>query len=145
MHPFDFSRCDLLDVARSPVKHAGNPPSDCSARLCARGKAVVINESADLFEAPSSSSRRQAVLGDDLMAVLAGRVERLVDRQRATQRAVSELREAVAARDRRIVELDAKLAASERARDELVARIDGLIERVDELIAASDTGAEAAE
>jgi hypothetical protein len=105
----------------------------------------VINESVDLFEATSQSSRPQAILGDDLMAVLAGRVERLVDRQRATQRAVSELREAVGARDRRIVELDAKLAASERARDALLARIDGLIQQVDELIAASDAGAEADE
>ena len=105
----------------------------------------MINESADLFETQGSSRRRQAVLGDDLMAVLSGRVERLVDRHRATQRAVSELRDALAARDRRIVELDAKLAAGERARDELVARIDGLIQRVDELMTASEPGAEAEE
>ncbi|HTO07186.1 MAG TPA: hypothetical protein VMR86_09020 [Myxococcota bacterium] len=111
--------------------------------------AVVINESADLFEATfepkSAGARRRAVLDDDLLEVLSHRVERLVDRQRATQRAVSELREALSVRDRRIVELDAKLAASERARDELVARIDALIQRVDALMAAQDQGAEAAE
>jgi hypothetical protein len=102
----------------------------------------VINESADLFEAPE---RRPALLGDDLWAVLAGRLERLMERHRATQRAVSELREAVAARDRRIVELDAKLAQSERARDELVGRIDGLIGEVDALLAGPDQAGEEAE
>ena len=112
------------------------PRVTLEARVRARGKAVVINESADLFETPST--RRRAVLGDDLVAVLAGRVQGLVDRQRATQRAVNELREAVAARDRRIVELDAKLAASERTRDELVGRIDALIAEVERLMADGD-------
>jgi len=104
------------------------------------GIAVVINESADLFEA--KPERRESIMGDDLMAVLGSRIQRLVERHRATQRAVSEMRDAVAARDRRIVELDAKLAASERSRDELVARIDGLIQQVDELLQAADDGNE---
>ena len=104
--------------------------------MCARGKAVVINESADLFE--PRSSRRQAPVQDDLIAELGERLARLVERHRATQRAVGELREAVAARDRRIVELDAKLALAERGREELVARIDALLADVDELLEAAD-------
>jgi hypothetical protein len=99
------------------------------------GKAVVINESADLFEA--RPERGQTMLGSDLVSVLGARVQRLVERHRATQRAVSELRESVAARDRRIVELDAKLAAAERGRSELVARIDALIAEVDGLVQAA--------
>jgi uncharacterized protein involved in exopolysaccharide biosynthesis len=103
------------------------------------GMAVVINESADLFE--PRSGHRPAVLEDDLIAVLGSRVQHLVERHRATQRAVGELREALAARDRRIVELDAKLAAAERARAELVGRIDALIADVDQLMQAGEDGA----
>jgi uncharacterized membrane protein YccC len=111
-----------------------------SERVRARGNAVVISESADLFEPRSEA--RQGLFEDDLVAVLEGRVQQLVDRQRATQRAVAETREAVAARDRRIVELDAKLAASERARAELVRRIDELLADVDGLIRAADDASE---
>lgn len=96
----------------------------------------MIGEAADLFE--PRSEVRPTVLEDDLVGVLEERVHRLVERQRATQRAVSEAREAVATRDRRIVELDAKLAASERARAELVRRIDDLLADVDRLLAAAD-------
>lgn len=96
----------------------------------------MINESADLFEA--RAERGQAVLGDDLVALLGSRVQRLVERHRATQRAVSELREAVAARDRRIVELDAKLASAERSRGELVARIDALLADVETLMGSAE-------
>lgn len=98
----------------------------------------MINESADLFETPRE--RRPALLGDDLVDVLGSRIQRLVERHRATQRAVNELREAVAARDRRIVELDAKLAAGERARDELVSRIDSLLAEVDRLLESAEEG-----
>lgn len=93
---------------------------------------AVINESADLFEAPAGP-RREFREGD-LWAELGAGVQRLVERQRATQRAVNELREAVAQRDRRIVELDAKLAAAERARGELVARIDALLADVEAML-----------
>ena len=96
----------------------------------------MISESADLFE--SRSEARQGLFGQDLVGVLEDRVRQLVERQRATQRAVAEAREALAARDRRIVELDAKLAASERARGELVARIDALLADVDALIREAD-------
>ena len=94
----------------------------------------MINESADLFEAPTG--HRRELLGGDLWTELGGRVQRLVERQRATQRAVNELREAVAQRDRRIVELDAKLAAAERSRGELVARIDTLLADVETMMKA---------
>lgn len=98
------------------------------------GMSAVINESADLFEAPAG--RRRELLGSDLWTELGTGVQRLVERQRATQRAVNELREAVAQRDRRIVELDAKLAAAERARGELVARIDALLADVEAMMKA---------
>jgi hypothetical protein len=75
--------------------------------------------------------------------VLGSRLQRLVERHRATQRAVSELREALAARDRRIAELDAKLAAADRARGGLVTRIDALLGDVDKLMEASEDGAAA--
>jgi len=100
------------------------------------GMSAVINESADLLEAPAG--RRRDLLGSDLWAELGTSVQRLVERQRATQRAVNELRDAVAQRDRRIVELDAKLAAAERARGELVARIDALLTDVEAMIKADD-------
>jgi hypothetical protein len=92
----------------------------------------VINESADLFEPRDGFGR--AALGDDLLEVLGAKVQRLVERHRATQRAVSELREALAARDRRIVELDARLASAERARGDLVERIDALLADVEKLM-----------
>jgi len=100
------------------------------------GMSAVINESADLFEAPAG--RRRELVESDLWGELGTSVQRLVERQRATQRAVNELRDAVAQRDRRIVELDAKLAAAERARGELVARIDGLLAEVEAMLRAED-------
>jgi len=96
----------------------------------------VINESADLFEPRNGFGR--AALGDDLLEVLGAKVARLVERHRATQRAVSELREALAARDRRILELDGKLASAERARGELVERIDALLADVEKLMQEGD-------
>ncbi|MFI5317464.1 MAG: hypothetical protein ACHQ6T_17320 [Myxococcota bacterium] len=96
----------------------------------------MVNESAGLFE--TRSEPRRPMVGDDLVAVLGSRLERLIERHRATQRAVSELREAIAARERRIAELDARLASGERARDELVARVDALLADVDRLIEAAD-------
>jgi hypothetical protein len=100
----------------------------------------VISESADLFEPRGEA--RQGLFGQDLVGVLEDRLRQLVERQRATQRAVAEAREAVAARDRRIVELDAKLAARERARAELIQRIDGLLADVDALMREADGDAE---
>ena len=120
------------------------PPKHVLLRAGAReGMSAVINESADLFEAPTG--HRRELLGGDLWTELGGRVQRLVERQRATQRAVNELREAVAQRDRRIVELDAKLAAAERARGEMVARIDALLAEVDEMMKAEAEPAGAGE
>ena len=104
----------------------------------------MINESADLFEPRNGFGR--AVLGDDLLEVLGAKLQRLIERHRATQRAVSELREALAARDRRIVELDAKLASAERARGDLVERIDALLADVEKLMQGGDEpAAESAE
>jgi hypothetical protein len=115
------------------------PPQVTLKRADAReGIAVVINESADVFE--SRGERRRASSEPDLVAVLAARVERLVERHRATQRAASELRDALAARDRRIVELDARLASGERARADLVERIDALIADVERLMQSADEG-----
>jgi uncharacterized protein involved in exopolysaccharide biosynthesis len=109
-----------------------------SERAQAReGMAVLINESASVFET-RSEHRPATMVGEDLVAVLDSRVQRLVERHRATQRAVSELREALAARDRRIVELDAKLASVERARAELVGRIDALLADVERLMLAAE-------
>lgn len=122
----------------------GAPPKANLLRAFAReGMPAVINESADLFEAPAG--RRRELPGGDLWAELGGGVQRLVERQRATQRAVTELREALAQRDRRIVELDAKLAAAERARGELVARIDGLLADVEAMMQLEEAGADAGE
>jgi hypothetical protein len=113
----------------------GAPPKRRLLRAGAReGMSAVINESADLFEAPTG--HRRELLGGDLWTELGARVQRLVERQRATQRAVNDLREAVAQRDRRIVELDAKLAAGERSRGELVARIDALLADVEAMMKA---------
>jgi len=135
----DFPRASPLDAGLLPVNHA-RTPQVTSKRACAReGMAVVINESAELFE--PRGEQRQAASEDDLIAVLGSRLQRLVERHRATQRAVSELREALAARDRRIGEFDAKLAAAERARGALVERIDALLADVDKLMEAAEAGA----
>jgi predicted secreted protein len=91
---------------------------------------------ASAFEA--RNEHRPTGMGEDLVAVLGARVQGLLDRHRATQRAVSELQDALAARDRRIVELDAKLASGERARRELVARIDALLADVERMMQAAD-------
>ena len=96
----------------------------------------MINESADLFEAPLARSR---MVGEaDLITILSERVEWLVERHRATRRAVDELSLALVERDRRIVELDAKLAGFERVRGELLDRIDALVGDLDGLGSASD-------
>lgn len=134
----DFPRAPVLDAVLLPVNHARTPQVTSRRADAREGMAVVINESADLFE--TRRGRRQAVLEDDLVAVLGARVERLVERHRSTQRAVSELREALAARDRRIVELDAKLASAERASGELIERIDTLLADVEKLMKAADDG-----
>lgn len=105
----------------------------------------MISESAEFFEPRTEAHQgkaHQGIFGQDLVGVLEDRVRQLVERQRATQRAVVELREAVAARDRRIVELDAKLAASERARAELVQRIDALLADVEALMREADADPE---
>jgi hypothetical protein len=137
----NFPDASELDAVLLPVNHARTPQVTSKRTDVREGKAVVINESAELFE--TRSERRAAVLEDDLVAVLGARVERLVERHRATQRAVSELRDALAARDRRIVELDAKLASGERARVELVQRIDRLLADLENLMQADDESASA--
>ena len=96
----------------------------------------MINEAVDLFDVPLA--RRRTVDEGDLIATLRERVERLVERHRATRRAVDELGGALVERDRRIVELDAKVAIFERLRADLLGRIDALIVEVDRLASASD-------
>lgn len=96
----------------------------------------MINESADLFDAPVG--RRQGVQEINLIEALSERVEWLVDRHRATRRAVDELGSVLAERDRRIVDLDAKLAAFERLRGELLGRIDTLVNDIDRLGTSSN-------
>jgi len=96
----------------------------------------LINEAVDLFDVPLA--RRRTVDEGDLIATLRERVERLVERHRATRRAVDELGGALVERDRRIVELDAKVAIFERLRADLLGRIDALIVEVDRLASASD-------
>ena len=96
----------------------------------------MINEAVDLFDAPLA--RRRTVDEGDLIATLGERVERLVERHRATRRAVDELGSALVERDRRIVELDAKLAAFERLRADLLGRIDALVVEVDRLASAGE-------
>jgi hypothetical protein len=96
----------------------------------------VINESADLFDAPIG--RRQAAGEGDLLEALSERIQWLVERHRTTRRAVDELRNALAERDRRIVELDAKLGGFERLRSEMLSRIDALVGEVDRLCAVSE-------
>ena len=96
----------------------------------------MINEVGDLFEAPLARSR--ALEETDLIAALSERVEWLVERHRATRRAVDELGSALVERDRRIVELDAKLAGFERLRGELLERIDALVGDFDRLGCSGD-------
>jgi len=96
----------------------------------------LINEAVDLFDVPLA--RRRTVEDGDLIGALSERVERLVERHRATRRAVDELGSALVERDRRIVELDAKVAVFERLRIELLGRIDALVVEVDRLASAGD-------
>lgn len=96
----------------------------------------MINEAADLFEAPPARSR--AVEETDLIAALGERVEWLVERHRATRRAVDELGSALVERDRKIVDLDAKLAGFERLRRELLGKIDALVDDLDRLKSSGD-------
>ena len=96
----------------------------------------MINEAVDLFDVPLA--RRSAVEEPDLIAALSQRVEWLVERHRATRRAVDELGKALVERDRRIVELDAKLAGFERLRGELLSRIDTLVGDLDRLETSGD-------
>lgn len=102
------------------------------------GMGILINESADLFEAGNG----RAALGaeGDLVDELGARIARLVERHRSTRRAVDELRAALLERDRRVIELDAKLAAFERVRAELLRRIDALVAQVDALVEARPEG-----
>ena len=93
----------------------------------------MINEAADLFSAPHG--RRQVAGEMDPISHLGDRIEWLVERHRATRRAVDELSSALGERDRRIVELDAKLAGFERVRGELLNRIDALVREIDRLAA----------
>lgn len=119
-----------------PVKYASTPRFASIASRIHRGSASLINEAVDLFDVPLS--RRRTVEEGDLVAVLRERVERLVERHRATRRAVDELGGALVERDRRIVELDAKLAAFERLRADLLGRIDALVVEVDRLASVGD-------
>lgn len=96
----------------------------------------MINEAVDLFDAPLA--RRRTADEGDLISALGDRVERLVERHRATRRAVDELGKALVERDRRIVELDARLAAFEELRGDLLSRIDALMVEVDRLAGASE-------
>lgn len=96
----------------------------------------MINEAVDLFDVPLP--RRRTTEEGDLITVLSERVERLVERHRATRRAVDELGGALVERDRRIIELDAKVAAFERLRADLLGRIDALVAEVDRLATAGD-------
>jgi len=119
-----------------PVKYASTPRFASIASRIHHGSASLINEAVDLFDVPLA--RRRTVEEGDLVATLRERVERLVERHRATRRAVDELGGALVERDRRIVELDAKLAAFERLRADLLGRIDALVVEVDHLASAGD-------
>lgn len=99
---------------------------------------ILINESADLFEA--GNGRAAPGAEGDLVDELGARIARLVERHRSTRRAVDELRAALLERDRRVIELDAKLAAFERVRAELLRRIDALVAQVDALVEARPEG-----
>jgi hypothetical protein len=96
----------------------------------------LINDAADLFDAPLGRSRMGGVT--DPISELGERVQWLVERHRSTRRAVDELSGALGERDRRIVELDAKLAGFERLRGELLDRIDGLVAEIDRLSLAGE-------
>jgi hypothetical protein len=96
----------------------------------------LINEAVDPFD--TALARPRAVAEMDLIATLSERVERLVERHRATRRAVDELGSALVERDRRIVELDAKLAGFERLRGDLLGRIDTLVGDLDRLGPSGD-------
>ena len=96
----------------------------------------MINEAVNFFDAPLG--RPRAVSETDLIAILSERVERLVERHRATRRAVDELGSALVERDRRIVELDAKLAGFERLRGDLLGEIDALVTSLDRLGTSGD-------
>ena len=96
----------------------------------------MINEAVDLFDAPLA--RRRTGDEGDLISALGARIERLVEKHRATRRAVDELGKALVERDRRIVDLDARLAAFEGARADLLKRIDALVAEVDRLASAGD-------
>ncbi|MGH7292060.1 MAG: hypothetical protein ACREJT_12660, partial [Myxococcota bacterium] len=112
------------------------PRFESSATRENQGSSSLINEAADLFDVPL---RRRPVAGEtDLIGELGERVEWLVERQRATRRAVDELSSALSERDRRIVELDAKLASFERMRGELLGRIDSLVSQIDRLSASAE-------
>ena len=119
-----------------PVKYASTPRFASIASRIHQGSASLINEAVDLFDVPLA--RRRTVEEGDLVATLRERVERLVERHRATRRAVDELGSALVERDRRIVDLDAKLAGFERLRADLLGRIDALVVEIDRLTSAGD-------
>jgi hypothetical protein len=128
--------CGALDGAHLPVKYASTPRFASIASRIHQGSASLINEAVDLFDVPLP--RRRTTEEGDLITVLSERVERLVERHRATRRAVDELGGALVERDRRIIELDAKVAAFERLRADLLGRIDALVAEVDRLATAGD-------
>ncbi len=101
----------------------------------------MINEAVDLFDAPVA--RRRTGDEGDLISALGDRIERLVERHRATRRAVDELGKALSERDCRIVELDARLAGFEALRADLLRRIDALVAEVDRLASAGASVEEA--
>jgi hypothetical protein len=119
-----------------PVNYATTPRFASLASRIHQGSGSLINEAVDLFDAPLA--RRRTVDEGDLISALGERIERLVERHRATRRAVDELGSALVERDRRIVELDAKLAAFERLRGDLLGRIDALVVEVDRLASAGE-------
>jgi len=125
-----------LDDRELPVKDAYTPQSEPTAQPRRQGSARLINEAADLFDAPLGRHRMAG--GTDLIAELSERVQWLVERQRSTRRAVDELNGALGERDRRIVELDAKLAGFERLRGELLNRIDALVAEIDRLASSGE-------
>ncbi len=113
------------------------PPAPTHSQAAkTQGSLRLINEAADLFSAPHG--RRQGTGETDPISELGDRIEWLVERHRATRRAVEELSAALGERDRRIVELDAKLAGFERLRGELLDRIDALVREIDRLAVTAD-------
>ena len=69
----------------------------------------------------------------DLLHVLGGRVESLVERYRNSLQAVEKLTTKLAERESRIKELEDGLAQLQRTRKDVCRRIDGVIKRVDRL------------